>query len=115
YAVETHAQFIGACEAAVGLPPQARSELVEQMRKGVRATSWDQTVEQMLALLHQRPQKDKPEVARGLLRSGDEKLGGPQHFDTVILGAGPTGLSAAYHLGRNTLVLERGEQVGGNC
>jgi UDP-galactopyranose mutase len=33
----------------------------------------------------------------------------------VIIGAGPTGLSAAYHLGRDALLLERQSRVGGWC
>ena len=36
-------------------------------------------------------------------------------FETVIAGAGPTGLSAAYHLGLNTLLLEQNDRVGGWC
>eukprot|EP01034_Spumella_vulgaris_P044042 gene44042-54729_t len=36
-------------------------------------------------------------------------------FGTVIIGAGPTGLSAAYHLGGDTLLLERNPTVGGWC
>jgi protoporphyrinogen oxidase len=32
-----------------------------------------------------------------------------------VLGAGPTGLSAAYHLGAGSLLLERGDRVGGWC
>lgn len=35
--------------------------------------------------------------------------------DTVIIGAGPTGLSAAYHLGRKTVLLEQHDRVGGWC
>jgi UDP-galactopyranose mutase len=34
---------------------------------------------------------------------------------TVIIGAGPTGLSAAYHLDANTVLLERNTTVGGWC
>jgi UDP-galactopyranose mutase len=34
---------------------------------------------------------------------------------TVIVGAGPTGLSAAYHLGDDVVLLEREERVGGWC
>lgn len=34
---------------------------------------------------------------------------------TVIIGAGPTGLSAAYHLGREAVLLERNDRVGGWC
>jgi len=33
----------------------------------------------------------------------------------VIIGAGPTGLSAAYHLGAETLLLEKNATVGGWC
>lgn len=34
---------------------------------------------------------------------------------TVIIGAGPTGLSAAYHLGADTILLEQHDRVGGWC
>lgn len=34
---------------------------------------------------------------------------------TVIIGAGPTGLSAAYHLGPDTILLEQHDRVGGWC
>ena len=33
----------------------------------------------------------------------------------VIVGAGPTGLSAAYHLGEDALLLEQNDRVGGWC
>jgi UDP-galactopyranose mutase len=33
----------------------------------------------------------------------------------VIVGAGPTGLSAAYHLGEDSLLLEQNNQIGGWC
>ena len=39
--------------------------------------------------------------------------GGTAH--TVIVGAGPTGLSAAYHLGERSLLLEQNSTVGGWC
>ncbi len=35
--------------------------------------------------------------------------------DTVVIGAGPTGLSAAYHLGRDARLLEQHDRVGGWC
>src|SRR5688500_8368155 len=34
---------------------------------------------------------------------------------TVVIGAGPTGLSAAYHLGEEALLLEQQDRVGGWC
>ena len=36
-------------------------------------------------------------------------------IDTVIIGAGPTGLSAAYHIGKDSLLLEQNDRVGGWC
>src|SRR5215210_1192521 len=33
----------------------------------------------------------------------------------VVIGAGPTGLSAAYHLGRDAVLLEQADRVGGWC
>ena len=33
----------------------------------------------------------------------------------IIAGAGPTGLSAAYHLGEDALLLEQNNRVGGWC
>jgi UDP-galactopyranose mutase len=36
-------------------------------------------------------------------------------YDSIIIGAGPTGLSAAYHLGKNTLLIDRNATVGGWC
>ena len=37
------------------------------------------------------------------------------HFAQVVIGAGPTGLSAAYHLGGDTLLLDKNDKVGGTC
>ena len=39
----------------------------------------------------------------------------PQSYKCVIVGAGPTGLSAAYHYGKDALLLERHATVGGWC
>ena len=34
---------------------------------------------------------------------------------TVVIGAGPTGLSAAYHLGKEALLIDQNDRVGGWC
>src|SRR3954464_10949829 len=46
----------------------------------------------------------------------------PQHREpsststpVIVVGAGPTGLSAAYHLGRDAILLEQADRVGGWC
>lgn len=36
-------------------------------------------------------------------------------YDAVIIGAGPTGLSAAYHIGAGSLLLDANETIGGWC
>jgi UDP-galactopyranose mutase len=52
-------------------------------------------------------------VYRSNKQSGSAKNGGA--YKNVIVGAGPTGLSAAYHLGEGSLLLEQNDRVGGWC
>src|SRR5690606_18934834 len=130
-AVETHAEFIDACSSALTKTAHERGTLNKKMRARLRGTSWDLTVAQMLPLLRVSTLKDSV-VARGLLRNAeteqnrkseddlaaiknDEADTRPYAVDAIILGAGPTGLSAAFHLGKSTLLLERSREVGGNC
>jgi UDP-galactopyranose mutase len=47
-----------------------------------------------------------------ILRTTRETRTTPQ---TVVIGAGPTGLSAAYHLGEDALLVEQNDTVGGWC
>ncbi len=44
-----------------------------------------------------------------------ETVFGTNYKETVIIGAGPTGLSAAYHMGRDALLIEQNGRVGGWC
>jgi len=39
----------------------------------------------------------------------------PNASPVVVIGAGPTGLSAAYHLGRDSVLVEQADRVGGWC
>jgi UDP-galactopyranose mutase len=39
----------------------------------------------------------------------------PPVAPVIVIGAGPTGLSAAYHLGRDAVLLEQADRVGGWC
>lgn len=110
YAADGNAQFIAACETALNLSPASLEGLREGMRKTVTKTSWDLTVEQMLPLLQPTVNRSDS-YSRALLQHNN--LDG--EFDHLVLGGGPTGLSAAYHLGASTLLLERYDQVGGNC
>src|SRR3954454_15352646 len=44
-----------------------------------------------------------------------KKSSTPEISTAVVIGAGPTGLSAAYHLGSDALLLEQNGTVGGWC
>ncbi len=123
------AAFIRACEAALAATPQALAAMVARMRQVVSATSWDVTAGQMHQLLESTiPRGQSTLAARGPL---DDDAAAPavaspkvnplrtpgamQPVHCAIVGAGPTGLSAAYHLGPDTLLLERNASVGGWC
>jgi glycosyltransferase involved in cell wall biosynthesis len=110
--VGRHAQsFVSACERALGEPAPMREKRAAMMRNVVKATSWDATSDKMLALIdevaHRQQKRRAPWVPAGTRP--------PEHRRTVVLGAGPTGLSTTYHLGKDCLLLEQHERVGGSC
>jgi len=117
---DTPEAFVAACAEALAITPRQRAELAVRMRAVVAATSWDRTVEQMHQLLEstppglgvrQAPPDDTPGASINPLRGP----GSPQAVSCAIIGAGPTGLSAAYHLGADTLLLDKNTTVGGWC
>jgi protoporphyrinogen oxidase/glycosyltransferase involved in cell wall biosynthesis len=118
-------EFVAACEAALAQTPEQRQRMVEAMNAVVAATSWDNTATRMHELLESTPvhterrsaqRSAAPYAAPHAPRVVNALPGqGARHVGTVIVGAGPTGLSAAYHLGADTLLLDRNETVGGWC
>jgi protoporphyrinogen oxidase/glycosyltransferase involved in cell wall biosynthesis len=121
-------QFIAACEAALAMEPAQREALAEAMRDVVARTSWDATAAQMRELLDSAPKQPQALARFGqpagvAARAAGEgakinplrRQGGAHGTGTVIIGAGPTGLSATYHLGQDTVLLERNSTVGGWC
>jgi protoporphyrinogen oxidase/glycosyltransferase involved in cell wall biosynthesis len=118
-------EFVAACEAALAQTPEQRQRMVEAMNAVVAATSWDNTATRMHELLESTPAHTErrsaqrsaaPHAAPHAPRVVNALPGqGARHVGTVIVGAGPTGLSAAYHLGADTLLLDRNETVGGWC
>ncbi len=118
--------FVAACEAALALDDAARATLLSRMRAIVAGTSWDVTVDAMRALLAQAPPRsDDTRFAGGYPGHAPvgtnprvnplRAQGAAQRVQTVVVGAGPTGLSAAYHLGPGTVLLEKNASVGGWC
>ncbi|HEX7984989.1 MAG TPA: NAD(P)-binding protein [Duganella sp.] len=131
WVAHSHEEFIGACEAALAMTPVLRSALAEKMRAVVENTSWEATAEDMRALLANTPPSGKgaklnQQDGAGVATSAGTVAGGAvvnpmrqasaaQRAGCLIIGAGPTGLSAAYHLGADTVLLERHATVGGWC
>lgn len=95
-------QFLDACEQALREPAESWQKRSARMREILEATSWDITAEKMDQLMERAAQW--PATASFTPK--------PRN---IVIGAGPTGLSAAYHLGRGSLLLERQATVGGWC
>ncbi|MES2932097.1 MAG: NAD(P)-binding protein, partial [Pseudomonadota bacterium] len=113
--------FIRACELALMEPVASQAQKYEKMRIMVAATSWQSTADKMHALLQSSLQQSAS------AQSAPDEWFIPQQVSKlnihapikdiacIIIGAGPTGLSAAYHLDENTLLLEKNASVGGWC
>lgn len=102
------ASFVSACEQALEEGDAARAMRVSDMRKVVDSTSWDATTDKMRALIDEALHRPHPQLALHQVVSTKRQ-------SAIIIGAGPTGLSAAFHLGEGSLLLEQGDQVGGWC
>ena len=108
---DTAAEFVAACERALSETP-SETALREQQFKGVLArTSWDATASAMNELIEAaRRRRARTAEAR------EARLGAPaEDHPVVVIGAGPTGLSATYHLGDDALLIEAEGRVGGWC
>lgn len=125
-------QFIGACEAALRATPAERERRAALMRRAVQATSWDVTATRMYELIQDalgEPPRDMARASVGLgLTPHSNGNATPRHepataherrapkrYPVAIVGAGPTGLSAAYHAGRDSVLIEQHDRVGGWC
>jgi protoporphyrinogen oxidase len=102
--------FIAQCRAALHEDTAQRSLRIAKMRAAVAITSWDRTAEAIRGLV---------DAAAG---DASDATWVPEAapVDHLIIGAGPTGLAAAYYLGlwapqASTLLVERQAQVGGWC
>jgi UDP-galactopyranose mutase len=134
YVANGAAAFIEACDRALLADPAERSQRIAGMRAALARTSWDKTAEDMrrliagathahesapLPLLMLKPPQvtqAKPFDAAGPAaedsKAIEDKVG---EYAAIVIGAGPTGLSAAYHLGKGSLLLEQRPAVGGWC
>ena len=106
-------EFLDACGRALAEAPTERGRRLEQYRDVLSRTSWDKTVEGMAGKIESavRDRIDPSSESAAGGHSTGAGFGPP----VVVIGAGPTGLSAAYHLGEDALLLEANATVGGWC
>src|SRR5690242_19291716 len=91
------------------------------MRQVLAQTSWDATAASINDLINQaiaarRSKKSAVRVAARLTSDArPAKAGETLTTRVAVIGAGPTGLSAAYHLGKDCLLIAQNDRVGGWC
>lgn len=106
YLGEDAITFVAACEQSLSICEQEQSALRARMNQVLFHTSWDATA----ALMHEQLDRAIQQRSTAEVRTSVD-----ERHETVIIGAGPTGLSAAYHYGSGALLLEKNDQVGGWC
>lgn len=135
----SHDQFVQMCESLLAESAFARAQRIKTMREIVAKTSWEKTAKAMQQLISNHVKKTahnehapvplapvshplstnaaKPNASLNAsnTRPLPPTLKAKTNFNTIVLGAGPTGLSAAYHLDDDCLLLERLDHVGGWC
>jgi len=116
----TAGEFIAACEAALVEPQAERVARRAAMQCMLDATSWDATVQQMKRIVEDAARRGLSEAARTMLEPVKPFAAAPatplsRRAPCLILGAGPTGLAAAYHCGAASVALERETKPGGSC
>lgn len=113
--------FIAACEAALMMAAEERQSKIAIMREKLAKTSWSNTAKSMHALMSGVPANSKHSGApeEGITLSQNINTLHSQlpvkNYKCVVIGAGPTGLSAAYHLDKDTLLIDKNATVGGWC
>lgn len=129
-------EFVAACAELLAQSEQKRRQHIVGMLNKVWQVSWDRSAEKVFEVLAEELKKPPtsmaalrdlggvggtaPATGTPAARSPSASARSSRRVDHLVIGAGPTGLSAAYHLGRETkaeeiLVVERQERVGGWC
>ena len=111
YLGDTHQQFIEACEEALAVSDEERNRRVALMHDVLSKTSWDNTAKEMSDLIR-GVIEGKDAAARANAATVRTATPEPR---PIVIGAGPTGLSATYHLGSDALCIEKNDSFGGWC
>jgi UDP-galactopyranose mutase len=102
-------EFLAACEAALHEKAHDRDRRTQAFKDVLARTSWDSTAAAMAALIEQAADGRKAKSLVDRVADKASRHAAP----VVVIGAGPTGLSAAYHLGDDAVLLEANDAVGG--
>lgn len=112
--------FVRACERMLALDDAERTRQDNARESVLQATSWDRTADRMAALMEATAKKTRQgrQAAVGAHAQTaipcTDSAGHPRH-PVVVLGAGPTGLAAALRAGKDALLVEQNDAVGGWC
>lgn len=112
---QSYVQFIAMCEHAASETDAHAQDRIRTQDALANAGSWDATAEGMASLIRDATLRGLNPKARAYLEGGRVVALPEPSVDCLILGAGPTGLSAAYHYGKGSVVVEREATVGGWC
>lgn len=119
---DSSSAFIKACETALLTTPEEHKRKILKMREMISATSWETTAKKMRELMDlTRDQKEESSKLTVPLTEAEWDFNHSvqavlaENKKCIIIGAGPTGLSAAYHLDEEILLLDRNSTVGGWC
>jgi UDP-galactopyranose mutase len=112
---DTPRAFVEACESCLAEPEREAAERRQRADAALAKTSWETTAAAMRDLIDAAWRPAAPEHAVTAVPAARTAQPRPRKVETVVIGAGPTGLSAAYHLGAGSVLLEAGSTVGGWC
>lgn len=104
---ETPEEFVDACAEALKENGSGREERLARAAEVLQYTSWDRTAQQMDLLIR--------DVSARRLQARLAPVRRSPAPPVTVVGAGPTGLSAAYHLGERAVLVEQRDRVGGWC
>ncbi|MDP9052406.1 MAG: FAD-dependent oxidoreductase [Acidobacteriota bacterium] len=128
YVGSSSESFLLCCERALAAEDNTHEAKRTQMRAVVKKSSWDDTATKMRAILEavitsrrngvSSPLQSfptNPPMSSPTALLASSPVPSPTHRPVIVIGAGPTGLSAAYHIGEQALLFEQHDAVGGWC
>ena len=114
--------FVAGCRAALHEDAGARQQRARAQATLVGATSWDGAAQRVITEIGRAHERGLSARAReylsgrqvvSLIASSEDRR--REDVACLIVGAGPTGLSAAYHYGSGSLTIDANARVGGWC